>query len=168
MMNKNTLSTAALAMALFSASPAAFAQSAAVAPASEAVAEATSVVTPTLSAAQLPKVTVRWACGDCTQNDKVAPLISSDYEAEAARKGYTVSGAETAEIVITEYRQRPPAMRVMFGVFAGKDKLSTTVIFRGKEYRADDYSANAFSGMNGLCASVAKTAANQISRALGS
>jgi len=121
----------------------------------------------TRRAMHLPQVTVRRACGDCTQNDKVAPLIASDYEAEAHKKGYTVSGTETAEIVITEYRQRPPAMRVMFGVFAGKDKLATKVIFRGKEYQADDYSANAFSGMNGLCSSVAKTVASQLTRAVG-
>jgi hypothetical protein len=162
---KHPFSSALLTIALFSAGPAAFAQDAASAPSGDA--QTAHVVTTTLSTKQLPAVTVRWACGDCTQNDKVAPLITSDYEAEASKKGYTVSSAETAEIVITEYRQRPPAMRVMFGAFAGKDKLATKVIFRGKEYQADDYSANAFSGMNGLCASVAKTAASQISRALG-
>lgn len=159
-------SSAVLSLALLLGTGAtASAQDAASAPAPAGDAVAAPAVT--LRAMQLPQVTVRWACGDCAQNDKVGPLIASDYEAEANKKGYTVSNTETAEIVITEYRQRPPAMRVMFGVFAGKDKLATKVIFRGKEYKADDYSANAFSGMNGLCASVAKTVAQQLSAAIG-
>lgn len=157
----------ALAMALIALASTASAQDAASSPAPAGDAVAVAAPAATLRAMQLPQVTVRWACGDCTQNDKVAPLIASDYEAEANKKGYTVSNTESAEIVITEYRQRPPAMRVMFGVFAGKDKLATKVIFRGKEYQADDYSANAFSGMNGLCASVAKTVASQLTRAVG-
>lgn len=160
-------SSAVLSLALLGAGATASAQDAASAPSPAGDAVAVAAPATTLRAMQLPQVTVRWACGDCTQNDKVAPLIASDYEAEANKKGYTVSNTETAEIVITEYRQRPPAMRVMFGVFAGKDKLATKVIFRGKEYQADDYSANAFSGMNGLCASVAKTVAQQLSAAIG-
>lgn len=164
-MMKQHRSITVLAMALISLASAASAQEAASAPTGHAAAAA--VPAATLRAGQLPKITVRWDCGSCTQNDKVAPLIISDYEDAAAQKGFTVSNAETAELVITEYRQRPPGVRVMFGVFAGKDKLATKVVFRDKEYRADDYSANAFAGMNSLCASVAKTTASQIVRALG-
>jgi hypothetical protein len=127
----------------------------------------TTVSTASLGAKQIPTLSVKWACGDCEQNEKVAPLIVSDYESQAAQKGYRVSDAETAEIVITQYRQRTPAMRVMLGVFAGKDKLATKILFRGKEYRADDYSANAFSGMNSLCESIAKMAFSQIAASLG-
>lgn len=106
----------------------------------------------------LPRISVRWGCDSCDQNPKVAPLIEQSYASEAAAKGYSVSPIESAEIVITEYRQRHPAARAMLGIFAGKDKLATKLSFRGKEYPADDYSANAFQGMNSLCESVAQQA----------
>jgi hypothetical protein len=92
----------------------------------------------------------------------VIPLIEEDYKNIAAAKGYTVSVSETAEMVITAYRQRNPGMRVMFGVFAGKDTLATRITFRDKNFFAKDYSANAITGMNGLCASVTQKVFNQI------
>lgn len=114
----------------------------------------------------LPRLSVRWDCGDCEQNPKVGPLIEQTYEAQATSKGYSVAPAESAEVVIKEYRQRPPAARVMLGIFAGKDKLATRLSFRGKEYVASDYSANAFQGMNSLCESVAKQALAQVLSAI--
>lgn len=114
----------------------------------------------------LPRLSVRWDCGDCEQNPKVGPLIEQSYETQATSKGFTVAPAESAEIVIKEYRQRPPAARVMLGIFAGKDKLATKLSFRGKEYVASDYSANAFQGMNSLCESVAKQALSQLLSAI--
>ena len=114
----------------------------------------------------VPKISVRWDCGDCEQNPKVAPLIEKTYETEAATKGYSISTNENAEIVIKEYRQRNPAARVLFGVFAGKDKLATKLSFRGKEYVANDYAANAFYGMNSLCESIAQQAFTQVLSAL--
>jgi len=119
-----------------------------------------------LTARQVPKISLSWDCGDCDHNEKVFPLLEENYRKVAKSKGYTVSDSETAEVVITEYRQRPPGLRVMFGVFAGKDKLSTRITYRGKEYIAKDYEANAFTGMNGLCVSVAKRAFKQIISAL--
>ena len=114
----------------------------------------------------LPRLSVRWDCGACEQNPKVGPLIEQNYEMQATSKGYSVAAVESAEVVIKEYRQRPPAARVMLGIFAGKDKLATTLSFRGKEYVASDYSANVFQGMNSLCESVAKQALSQVLSAI--
>jgi hypothetical protein len=111
---------------------------------------------------QVPKLTLRWDCGTCVHNEKVIPLIEANYTNIAAAKGYSVSGSEAAEIVITVYRQRNPAARAMFGIFAGKDVLATRITFRGKDSFADDYSANAITGMNSLCATVSQKAFNQI------
>jgi len=115
-----------------------------------------------LATRQMPKLLLNWNCGSCEHNDKVLPLIEQEYAKQAQAKGYVISDAETAELSITEYRQRPPAMRAMFGVFAGKDILRTVVRFRDKSFVAGDYMANAWQGMNSLCASVAKKAIEQI------
>jgi len=112
---------------------------------------------------EVPKLALRWDCGDCTQNVKVLPLIEEEYAKEALAKGYAVSATEVAELSITEYRQRPPGARVMFGFLAGRDILKTKIVFRGKEFVAEDYSANAWLGMNSLCASVAQQAVKQLS-----
>lgn len=111
---------------------------------------------------QVPKLAIRWECQDCSVNEKVAPLIETAYAEEAARNGYVVSYSETAEMVITEYRQRPPGARVMFGIFAGKDKLGVRITYREKERNAEDYSANAWFGMNSLCESVGKQSYQQV------
>lgn len=111
---------------------------------------------------QLPKIVVRWECGNCTVNEKVAPLLETAWAAGAAENGFTVSEAESADVVITSYRQRPPGLRVMFGVFAGKDQLGVRVSYRGKDFSVEDYYANAMRGMNGLCDSVGKESAKKM------
>ncbi|MES2952014.1 MAG: hypothetical protein V4858_26105 [Pseudomonadota bacterium] len=111
---------------------------------------------PALASKQIPKLVIRWDCGDCEVNDKVSPLIEKNYASKAAAKGYEVSDNETAEMVVIKYRQRPPGVRVMFGAMAGKDILETRITFRGKEYLAGDYMANAWHGMDSLCESVAQ------------
>jgi hypothetical protein len=105
---------------------------------------------------QLPKLIIKWQCKNCTENEKVAPLIESSYIGSAAKNGYSVSATETAETEITDFRQRPPGVRVAFGVFAGKDRLAVRTTYHGKEFIAQDYSANSFFGMDSLCESVAK------------
>ncbi|MES1986770.1 MAG: hypothetical protein V4440_01850 [Pseudomonadota bacterium] len=115
-----------------------------------------------LSEKQVPNLMIIWDCGNCVQNDKVIPLIEEEYKNIAIAKGYTVAVSETAEVVITAYRQRNPGMRVMFGVFAGKDTLATRITFRDKNFFAKDYAANAIAGMNSLCASVTQKIFNHI------
>lgn len=111
---------------------------------------------------QIPKLVIRWDCGDCQVNDKVSPLIEKNYASKAATKGFTVSDQETAEMVVVKYRQRPPGARVMFGFMAGKDILETRVTFRGKEFLAGDYAANAWQGMDSLCETVAQLTLDQM------
>jgi len=111
---------------------------------------------------QLPKLLLRWDCGTCVHNPKVLPLIEQDYARDAAAGGYTVSDSETAELVITAYRQRNPGVRWMVGIMAGPDILTTHVTFRGKEFVASDYSADVLHGMNSLCAAVSKKAIEQL------
>jgi hypothetical protein len=115
-----------------------------------------------LDAKQVPSLSIRWDCGACTLNDKVPPLVEAAYAAAAAAEGYAVSGSETAEMRITEFNQRPPGARAMFGVFAGRDVLTTSIGFRGKTFAAADYSANAWVGMNGVSEAVGKEAFKQM------
>lgn len=114
------------------------------------------------SSKSVPNIVVRWDCGDCEENPKVAPLIEKTYQAQALADGHTVSTTETAQVTIKEYRQRHPAARSLFGAFSGKDKLATKLSFRGKDYDAADYSANAFQGMNSLCESIARQTLAQV------
>lgn len=119
-----------------------------------------------LEAGKVPRLAIRWACGDCPVNDKVAPLIAVAYAQEALGQGQTVSDTEVAEVVIDDFRQRHPAARATMGLFAGKDRLGVLINFRGKMMRASDYSANTMFGMNSLCESVGKQAYRQISALL--
>jgi hypothetical protein len=111
---------------------------------------------------ELPKLVVAWDCGKCVPNDKVPPLIEKEYADYALAHGYSVSESETANMIISQYHQRPPAARAMLGAFAGKDTLSTNVAFRDDKFVATDYNANAWFGMNDLCRSVARKSAEHI------
>jgi hypothetical protein len=104
-----------------------------------------------LAPMEVPKLQVIWDCGKCEENLKVAPLIAQAYASMAASKGFTVSTTQTAAMTIHRYRQRPVAVRVLFGIMAGTDYLKTRVQFDGKTVIAEDYSANAMYGMDRLC-----------------
>ena len=104
-----------------------------------------------LGAMEVPKLAVIWDCGKCEPNPKVAPLIEASYANAAIAKGFSVSKTQVAPMTIHSYRQRPVAVRVLFGIMAGTDYLKTRVQFDGKTVLAEDYSANAIYGMNQLC-----------------
>jgi hypothetical protein len=116
---------------------------------------------------QVPLLSIRWECGQCTQNEKVPPLVETAYATAATEQGYSVNGSETAEMVITAFRQRPPGLRVMFGAMAGKDVLNTKVSFRGKTFEVTDYMANAWVGMNGLSDAVGREALEKMLASMG-
>jgi hypothetical protein len=107
-----------------------------------------------LEPGKVPRLAIRWSCGGCTVNEKVGPLIEAAYAQAAALVGQTVSDTEVAEVVIDDFRQRPPPVRVAFGFLAGMDRLGISIAYRGKVLRAHDYSANTLYGMNALCESV--------------
>lgn len=115
-----------------------------------------------LAPMEVPKLQVIWDCGKCEENLKVAPLIMLAYANMAASKGFTVSATQTAAMTIHRYRQRPVALRVMFGLMAGTDYLKTRVEFDGKTVIAEDYSANAMYGMNRLCDVVGQKAFSEL------
>lgn len=78
------------------------------------------------------------------------------YAAEASKAGYAVSTSETVTADIVDFRQRPPGMRVMFGVMSGKDRLMLKLTYGGVEHTIGDSSANIIQGQNALCADVAE------------
>ncbi len=114
----------------------------------------------------LPKITVRWACGSCTHNEKVPPLLTQTYEQEAQKRGYTISNDETADVAITVFEQRSPAMRFMFGAMSGEDKLAIRTTFKGRSFEASSYHANALFGMNDLCKVVMNDAFSKLVAAI--
>ncbi len=107
---------------------------------------------------QLPKLALTWHCTvkDCTENDKVVPLIQQAYAAAATKAGYSVSTTDSAALEITDFRQRPPAVRATLGLFAGKDRLAVHGSFHGQDIAASDSSGNVIQGMNHLCESVGR------------
>jgi len=128
------------------------------APAAEAAAAPVAVATTTV-----PKLKITWDCGECEHNDAVPPLIEQAYAAEAQKHALTVSETDVAEVTITDIRQRPPGVRVMFGFMAGKDRLGLHIQYAGHAYDVSDTSANAVMGLNHLSASVGKQAYEQLS-----
>ena len=141
--------------------------------ATEAASEATVVAKAETAAASkahqqalptVPKLSITWACGDCEKNEKVPPLIEAAYAAEAKKNAMAVSETDVAEVTITDIRQRPPGIRVAFGIFAGKDRLGLRIRYKGQEYTVSDYSANVAQGLNHLCESVGKQALESISK----
>ena len=118
---------------------------------------------PAAASKSLPKLVIKWQCKEaCTTNDKVPPLIEEAYAKAATAHGYEVSGSDTAEVTIVEYRQRPPAARVTLGLFAGKDRLGVRIVYRGKEASAADSAGNIAQGMNSMSASVGKQSYERI------
>jgi hypothetical protein len=118
-----------------------------------------------LSAKQVPRLAFYWKCGDCVKNELVPPMVAKAYELEAIKNGYTVSDAEIANVSIVAFRQRNAAARVMFGMFAGKDTLSTKIFFRDKTFVAEDYMVNAMVGMNGISENVGRLTFKQLKAA---
>jgi hypothetical protein len=137
--------------------------------AAEASAEAgapvkTEAAVPAQTLPMVPKLSISWACGECEKNEKVPPLIEAAYAAEAKKHAMAVSDTDVAEVTITDIRQRPPGIRVAFGIFAGKDRLGLRIRYKDQEYTVSDYSANVMQGLNHLCESVGKLALESISK----
>ena len=105
---------------------------------------------------------LRTRCGECTVNDKVIPLILEAYRLEAAKRKKAVSESHVINARISDFRQRPPGVRVAVGIFAGKERLALMLKVDDKEYEVKDYSANAMQGMNHLCESVGQRAFKQV------
>lgn len=106
----------------------------------------------------VPKLVFSWDCGECEHNDKVIPLIEASYAEAALKRGFVVSETETADVAIVDIRQRPPGVRVMFGIMAGKDRLGLRIRHNGYEFAVSDSSANAISGLNSLSKTVGQRA----------
>lgn len=112
----------------------------------------------------VPKLDIRWDCGECEHNDKVPPLIEQAYAAQAAEHSMSVSKTDVAEVVIVDIRQRPPGVRVMFGVMAGRDRLGLRVRHGGEEFEVSDTSANIVMGLNHLSASVGESVFKKLAK----
>jgi hypothetical protein len=94
----------------------------------------------TLSSREVPTLAIVWNCGECTKNPKAAPLIVATYEKAAKARGFSVSSAETATMTITHFRQRSPGVRVMFGILAGHDAVSTQIVAGDKTFTVNEVS----------------------------
>lgn len=108
--------------------------------------------------ASVPKLHIVWDCGECEHNDKVPPLIEQAYAEEAQKHSVKVSETEVAEATITDIRQRPPGVRVMFGVMAGRDRLALRIVYRDRDHEVKDTSSNIIQGLNSLSAAVGRKA----------
>lgn len=158
----NSMISILCAALCLSLAAAASAQTAPDAPSGVSAAEATATAA-AATKGELPKLAIKWQCTEeCTANEKVPPLIEESYAKTALGNGYTVSDSEVAEVAIVEFRQRPPAVRVTLGLFAGKDKLGVRIKYRGKEASAGDTSSNVIQGTNSLSEMVGKRRYEQI------
>ncbi|WP_148649614.1 hypothetical protein [Lysobacter antibioticus] len=138
---------------------------AAAAEAARAHATAAAEASNAASAPSVPKLNIRWDCGECERNDKVPPLIEQAYAEQASEHSLSVSETDVAEVAIIDIRQRPPGVRVMFGIMAGRDRLGLRVRRAGKEFEVSDTSANIVMGLNHLSASVGKSVFEELTAA---
>lgn len=113
---------------------------------------------------EMPKLSIRWECGECATNPKVIPLIQQNYLEQVRKHGQTLASKHSAEIVITDFRQRPPTARALLGGFAGKDRLGVSIRYKGKSLVASDSAVTIMNGMNSLCKSVAQSTYRQLSQ----
>ncbi|MGO1001148.1 hypothetical protein [Lysobacter sp. CA196] len=144
--------------------PAAAAAAAAAAESARNAAIAAAEAAAAASYPSVPKLNIRWDCGECEHNDKVPPLIEQAYAEQAAEHWMSVSKTDVAEVAIVDIRQRPPGVRVMFGVMAGRDRLGLRVRHGGKEFEVSDTSANIVMGLNHLSASVGESVFKELAR----
>lgn len=107
-----------------------------------------------LGARQVPKLVIQWSCGTCTHNAKVPGLVEAAYQKAAQESGYSVSDVEVAQFSIVRFNQRPPAMRILFGMFAGKDLMTAETLFRGQTVVAEDWEMNTIFGMDNVSTDV--------------
>lgn len=136
------------------------------APASTEPAAAVAASAAPAAASKMPRLEIKWGCGECTVNEKVIPLLEESYFKQVTDEGKSLAHDDVAEVVISEFKQRPPGMRVMFGAFAGKDILGVQIKYKGKDYAVEDYMANAWQGMNALCESVAQLSYKKLAEAM--
>ena len=83
-------------------------------------------------------------------------MIRSGYANAAGASHSSIADGDKVHVKITAYRQRNPALRSLFGFMAGKDELTVSVSWHGKQASAHDYEANAWHGMNAVAESVGK------------
>jgi hypothetical protein len=103
-----------------------------------------------VQSAEVPSLKTVMACGSCSVPDTVPGLIAKGYADAAAKAGVKIASDSGATLTITSYTQRPPAARVMLGIFAGKDEIKATVTYKNKTFEVEDYYLNAWLGMNAL------------------
>jgi hypothetical protein len=104
----------------------------------------------------IPALEIEWSCGECKPNEKIPPLIQSAYAGAAGAGKITIVDGDPVHVKISQFHQRNPALRSLFGFMAGKDEMTVTVSWHGKQATAHDYEANAWHGMNAIAESVGK------------
>ncbi|CBL45568.1 Hypothetical protein HDN1F_19850 [gamma proteobacterium HdN1] len=113
-------------------------------------------------ARDVPALSIRWDCGKCTHNPKVIELLEQTYADAAAKEGVKVSSGVKAEVVITDFRQRHAAMRLLTGAMSGGDRLQVTVRYQGKMFTAKDDAYNVVKGANWTIRNVGKSVYEQL------
>jgi hypothetical protein len=129
-----------------------------------AAASASAPLGATAVAAGVPALEIEWSCGNCEPNEKVPPLIKSTYAVAAGAGHVGVVEGDPVHVTITEFRQRNPALRSLFGIMAGKDVMAVKLSWHGKQATAREYEANAFHGMNAIAESVGKQTFRAVQR----
>jgi len=108
------------------------------------------------SSVGVPALQIEWNCNECKPSEKIPALIQSGYANAAGAGKVSIGDGDKARVQITVFHQRNPALRSLFGAMAGKDEMSVSVSWHGKQASVRDYAANAFQGMNSIAESVGK------------
>jgi hypothetical protein len=111
---------------------------------------------------EAPSLKVEVSCNDCAVSESVPDLILKGYLGEAGKQKVVLSQSEAATLTIVEYRQRAPGLRIMTGVFSGKDRIKAVLKFKGGTLDVDSSYADSMHGMNATATQLGERALKSI------
>lgn len=113
---------------------------------------------------QAPALKVLLDCGDCQVGATVHRYILEGYQAAAAKAGLKIDPAQQATLTIKSFRERDPGVRLMTGIFSGKDEIRAEVSWQGRTAVVEEYYRNAWLGIGSVAENIGQMAFEEISR----
>lgn len=94
-----------------------------------------------------PALELSFNCGECAPSEAVKDAIQQGYAEAMAKAGRAPNPQAKVTLNVVEYAERSSGARILFGVFAGKDKIRGTVMANGTEFEVEDTAVTTFNGI---------------------
>ena len=103
---------------------------------------------------QIPSLKVVIDCGSCQVRTNIPSLILDGYKEAAAKSGVFIAPTVDALVTIKKYSDRDDTVRLLVGIFAGKDEIQAVVTYQSKQFLVEDYYRNAWLGIESLATKI--------------